>query len=265
VAWIWGLREAHDEIWVGDTRVAALPHPVSPGQTVVVAAGAAYVAVRPLAFTRLGSQTPLQLVERQGDLVLERYNYQGPAKTFWELNWPGAFFQGRPFSAFYVELAARTAYPDGAAFAQAVDAGAWDEQLDPPFTYAGQGERRYQAAYTRDGRTLGLEIDLMQWRLLRRWTHDGALGWPALDAPFARQAARGPLHLDGATLACDAGPVWLVALPQADLYLAGYLGLEPAELTLTTPHGPVHVAQMEMGTISIIHGKVTLDSRKAVE
>jgi hypothetical protein len=263
VAWIWTQRAALDEIWVGDTPVTDLPHAVPPGATVVVGSGDAYSAVRPLAFTRLGPATPLRLVERQGDLVLERYLYHGPAKTFWELNWPGPFYHGRPFAAFYVELAARSDYADGAAFARAVDSGAWDEHLDPAFTYAGEGERRYRAGYRRAGREVGLEIDLMQWQLRRRWTETGDLGWPALDAPFAAQTPTGPLYRHDATVACDRGPVWLAALPAADLYLAGYLGREPADLTLTTPHGAVRVERMGMGVVSVVDGVTTIDAPHA--
>ncbi|RIK55791.1 MAG: hypothetical protein DCC57_04760, partial [Chloroflexi bacterium] len=265
VAWIWVRRATVDELWVGSTRVEALPYEVAPDATVVAAVGDAYVAVRPLAFTRLGSQTPLRLVERQGDLVLERYSYQGPAKTFWELNWPGPFFQGRPFSAFYVELAARSAYPDGAAFAQVVDQGEWAEALDPGYTYAGQGERRYRVSYRRGEDELGIEIDLMQWRLLRRWREAGELGWPPLAAPFARQARRGPLHIGGATLEADHGPIWLAALPDADLYVAGYLGLETAQVTLTTPHGTTHLTGMEAGVIVVQDGAVSVEAPYAGE
>ena len=37
-----------------------------------------------------------RLVEIDGDLALELYNYLGPAKTFWELANPGAFYRGMP-------------------------------------------------------------------------------------------------------------------------------------------------------------------------
>lgn len=265
VAWIWVRRATVDALWVDSTRVEALPYDVPPGATVVAAVGDAYVAVHPLAFTRLGSQTPLRLVERQGDLVLERYSYQGSAKTFWELNWPGAFFQGRPFSAFYVELAARGAYPDGAAFAQSLAQGQWDEHLDPGYTYAGQGERRYRVSYGRGEDELGIEIDLMQWRLLRRWSEAGELGWPALAAPFARQRTRGPIRLDGATVESDHGPIWLAALPHVDLYVAGYLGLEPADVTLTTPHGISHITGMEAGVIAVQNGITAVEAPYAGE
>ncbi len=260
VAWIWVRRETVDALWMGGQRVESLPQDVPPDTTVVAAVGDAYVAVRPLSFTRLGSQTPLRLVERQGDLVLERYSYQGPAKTFWELNWPGPFFQGRPFSSFYVEMASRGDYADGAAFAQAIDTGQFEEHLDPASTYAGQGERRYRALYRRGDAELGIEIDLMQWRLLHRWSHEGELGWPALAAPFVRQASRGPIQLGDVTLECAQGPVWLAALPHADLYVAGYLGLEPADVTLTTPHGAARVLGTEAGVISVVEGAVNVDA-----
>jgi hypothetical protein len=45
--------------------------------------------------------------------------------------------------------------------------------------------------YSRDGETIGLEVDLMEWKLKRRWTQDGAIGWPMLSSPVARETMNG--------------------------------------------------------------------------
>ena len=113
---IWTERDRVEEIWVGGRRVESLPAEVGPGDVVVVTSGAVHIAVRPLAVTDLHMGAPRRLAEMRGDLVLELYNYQGPEKRFWELGWPGAFYQGRPQCGFYLEVAARDAYPDGRAF-----------------------------------------------------------------------------------------------------------------------------------------------------
>lgn len=181
---IWTQRAAIDEIWVGSQRVETLPHTVAPDRVIVIGSGGAYIAVRPLELTPLGKHTPIQLVERNGDLVLEMYNYQGPEKRFWELNWPGAFYQGKPIAAFYLEMADRSGYDSGAIFGGVVNDGKFVEHLDRPFTYAATNERIYSAAYQRDQQEIGLEIDLMQWQLKRRWTDRGDLSWPALETDF---------------------------------------------------------------------------------
>ena len=257
---IWTQRAAIDGIWIGDQPVAALPADVPPGQVVVVASGQALVAVRPLAITALGKDAPVTLVERDGDLVLEMANYRGPSRRFWELNWPGAFFKGRPFVAFYIELAERTDYADGAAFARAVLAGAATQHLDEPFTYPAAGERRCAVSYARGERTLGIEVDIMLWRLKRRWTADGDAGWPMLDSPMARQSASGRVSVGEARVESDYGPVWLFASPASRCWVAGYLGQQPTSLTLYTPGGVASVAAMGAGTVVWRKGQVDVSA-----
>ncbi|GIV78291.1 MAG: hypothetical protein KatS3mg050_2685 [Litorilinea sp.] len=238
-ALIWTRRAALDQIWVDGQEVSTLPVTIPEGATVVVASGDAYVAIHPLSRTALGKEAPARLVERDGDLVLELYNYRGPEKRFWELNWPGAFYKGRPICAFYVEVAPRSAYPEAADFAAAIHAGEFAETLEPAFTYPAEGERRYTVAYRRAGQELGLSVDLMQWRLLSRWTEAGPLGWPMLEGEFVRQAAEGTVEVAGARLSADGGPLWLVSLPESRRWIGGYLGLGPTSLHLATPEGEI--------------------------
>lgn len=257
---IWTGRDQVDEIWAGDQRIEQLPATIPAGQTVIVGSGAVYMAVRPLAITALGRETPVQLVERDGDLVLELYNYRGPHKRFWELRWPGLFYQGRPICGFYLEVADRQDYAAGAAFGRMVDGGTFKQELAPPFTYSGEGERRYLAAYQRDGRELGLEVDVMQWRLQRRWTEAGELGWPMLESPLARQTDTGRVELGGAVLSCGQESAWLLANPAGGYWVAGYLGLQPAPLSLSTPQGTVNVANMNTGVVVWDNGKVSVEA-----
>jgi hypothetical protein len=257
---IWIGRAHIDEIWIDQERVESLPADVPPGATVVIGSGDAFTAVRPLTVTRLSRETPIRLLEKEGDLVLELYNYQGPDKRFWELRSPGFFFQGYPICAFYLEVASRADYADGRAFAQAVTAGTVDESLAPAYTDATGGERRYSASYARDGESLGLTVDVMGWKLLRRWAGDHALDFPMLDAPSARQNATGRVIVGDAELVCAAQPAWLWASPQRGRWVAGYLGNHPTDLILTTPQGSVHVKEMQTGTLLWDNGEVRVDA-----
>jgi len=197
---IWTQAAQIDEIWIGKERVHQLPYRVPVGATVVVGSGEVYSAVRPLTMTPLGKETPIFLVERAGDLVLELYNYRGPEKRFWELNWPGAFYKGKPIIAFYLELAAREAYAQGSAFGDLINQGQFVEHSDPPYTYPAAGERRYVVAYQRGEQEIGLDLDLMNWQLKRRWTAEGDLGWPPFETDFAAAQARfAQLQVDGET------------------------------------------------------------------
>ena len=259
-ALIWTRRDLVDEIWIGDRQVKTLPAEVLPDETIVVGSGDALIAVRPLARTDLGRDAPIRLNEIKGDLVLELYNYLGPQKSFWELNWPGAFYKGRPQCGIYVEATERAAYPDGRAFARVVAGGATKDVTAPPFIYQGEGERPWTVEYTRDGQSLGIEIDLMAWALKRRWTHEGDLGWPMLQSPVAQETRSGHITLGGATLTCGPEAAWLFASPATGRWVTAYHGLQPAPLTLTVPEGNVEIAAMGTGTLVWDNGEVTVEA-----
>ena len=88
---------------------------------------------RPLELTDLGGGAPIRLVELDGHLALEMYNYTGPAKTFWEMAKPGSFYQGQPRCGFYAELAeAHRLRPAGADFAAEVASGTLVDEAAPP-------------------------------------------------------------------------------------------------------------------------------------
>jgi hypothetical protein len=259
-ALIWTRRDLVDEIWIGDGQVETLPAEVPPGEVVVAGSGDALVAVRPLARTDLGRDAPIRLTEIQGDLVLELYNYLGPQKSFWELNWPGAFYKGRPQCGVYVEGAERSAYPDGRAFARVVAGGTIKDVTAPPFIYRGDGERLWTVEYARDGQALGIEIDLMAWALKRRWTHAGDLGWPMLQSPVAQETRSGHIALGGATLTCGQEAAWLFASPATGRWVAAYHGLQHTPLTLNVPDGSVEIAAMGTGTLVWDNGEVTVEA-----
>lgn len=259
-ALIWTGRDLVDEIWVGDQRVTQLPVDVPPGETIVIGSGEALFAVRPLARTDLGRSTPVRLVEIQGDLVLEIHNYKGTAKPFWELGWPGAFYKGRPQCGYYLEMAARSAYPDGRAFGKVVDSSVFHEETDAPYVYAGQGERHWRVEVSRGGECLGIEIDLMLWQLKRRWTAAGDVGWPMLESPVARQNRQGEVQVGDARLTCGPEAGWLFASPQHGRYVAGYHGMQPAPLSLEVPGGRVTVGAMGTGTLVWDNGQVSVEA-----
>jgi hypothetical protein len=257
---IWTQQEHIAEIWLDGQRIEQLPARIPPETVLVIASGEVYIAVRPLTVTPLGRETPLQLLERDGDLVFEMVNYRGPYKRFWELRWPGAFYQGRPFCAFYLEVAERESYQDGNAFAQAVAGGIFSQALDAPFTYPAEGERSYTVSYQRGSTELGISIELMQWQLLRRWTEASDPGWEMLASPMAVQNSTGRVEVGEAILTCANEPAWLYANPDTGRWVAGYLGLNPTTLRLTTPQGAVTVDSMGMGTVVWDNGEVKVEA-----
>ena len=259
-ALIWTERERVDEIWVGRDRVSSLPYEVPEGEVVVIGSGEAWFAVLPLARTDLGRDAPIRLVEIQGDLVLEIYNYLGPDKAFWELGWPGAFYQGKPHCGVYLEMADRSDYDEGGDFARVVSEGSLRDEVQAPFTYAGERERLRTVAYARDDVALGLEVDLMDWTLKRRWDETGPIGWPMLEAPVVQQTRTGRVTVGNAELSCGEAPAWLLALPATGRYVAAYHGNEVAPLTLRLPEGGVEIPAMGMGTVVWDNGRVVVDA-----
>jgi len=98
----------------------------------------------------------------------------------------------------------------------------------------------------------------MEWELKRRWTGAGALGWPMLESPYARQNAQGRVVVGDATLTCGAAPAWLFAAPTGDFYAVGYYG-PPAPLTLEFPGQKIELPSMGVGTLVWDKGVLTVE------
>ncbi|MEE2874170.1 MAG: hypothetical protein VX893_14810 [Candidatus Latescibacterota bacterium] len=257
---VWTEVEQVDEIWIGPHKVDALPAEVPQGEVVVVGSGGLWTAVLPLELTDLGGGAPIRLVELGGHLALEMYNYTGPAKTFWEMAKPGSFYKGQPRCGFYCELSERADYASGADFAAKVASGTLLDEAAPAATYTAGDERALRVEYARDDRVLGIEVDLYEWSLTRRWTQDGPLSWPMHESPYARQSASGEVSVGGATLTCDKGPIWLCACPGGKRYIAAYSGPEIASLRLEVPGDVVELAAIGAGIVVWDEGEVTVEA-----
>ncbi len=259
-ALIWNERDSVDSIWIDDRLVNDLPAQVKPGGIVTFSMGSVLIAVRPLTITEMGHQSPIQIVEADGRLVFEMYNYLGPRKSFWELDRFSRFYQGQPICAFYVEVDEHSKYPDGKSFCRTIAKGKFRENIDPPGTsYIDSAERLWSAEYERDGETLGMEVDILQWKLKRRWNHEGDLGWPMLECPNARQNDTGQVAVGDAELTCGKHPAWLFADPEAKVWAAGYYG-PPAPFKLIVPGGSVEIESMGTGTLVWKAGVVTIEA-----
>lgn len=256
---IFTQREHIDEIYVGDQQITSLPADVPNDQIITVASGDALFAIRPLSRTDIGRNAPIRLVDKQGDLVLETYNYLGSEKSFWEMRAEGPFFQGHPKNGIYIEMAERSEYATALAFGQKVASGTLREECDPPTVYDGKTPRNWSIEYERDGQKVGLEIDLMTFDLTRRWTHEGDLDWPMLTSPIVHQSRDGHIDVGDASLTFGDGAGWLYNSPNQNLYIAGYHGPNPSPLTLTVPNGKIEIESMSCGTLIWQDGKVTLD------
>ncbi|MCC6486950.1 MAG: hypothetical protein IT364_05565 [Candidatus Hydrogenedentes bacterium] len=259
-ALIWSRRDTVDAIWAGERLLETLPAEVQPGEVVVVDSGPVFVGIMPMSRTDLGYGAPLRVAEAQGMLAFEMYNYLGGPKVHNDLERMSRFYRGQPKNAFYVEVAERAAYPDAQAFGKAIAAGAVKDEAAPEFTvYNENADRPWVLEYQRDGQMIGLEVDLIDWTLTRRWTEKGDLGFPMLESPVARQNDTGRVEVAGAVLECPPAPAWVYADPERDFYVAGYHG-DPGTLTLTLPKNRVTIENMGTGTVVYQAGKVTIDA-----
>ena len=81
---------------------------------------------------------------------------------------------------------------------------------------------------------LGLEVDLMRFDLLRRWTE--------------------------AELTCPGAPAWLYACPGGERWAAVYHGPEAGPLRLAVPGGCVEIASLTTGIVVWDHSRVTVEA-----
>lgn len=262
VAWPrWG--DPSDEVWVDDKLIESFPANVPPGSVVVVVSGDAMTAIRPLTITDAGRDAPIRVsLFADQTLAIEMYNYLGQSKLHWEFAYPGTFYQGAPRNGFYAEAAERSAYPSGAAFARVVASGKLTDVAEAPFTqgYNEHKPRLWRVEYSRDGRSLGVEADLMNWaQPVPRWTDKGELGQPMLESPIARQTRTGTVQVGGTTLTSGKQPAWLFVSPKRRLVVAAYHGPGPAPLTLKLPEGSVELDGIETGMVIWDNGKVSIE------
>jgi hypothetical protein len=250
-----------DEIWVDGERIEQLPVAVPEGAVVVIGSGSALTAIQPLSRHDAGRDAPIQLIEKQGDLVLEIYNYKGEEKDFWDMRSTlNPFFKGHAYVGVYLELAERSAYADGQAFGQVVAKGTVEIDVTSPFTTDFMSERPIKLSYARDNKILGMEVDLMKWELKQRWTEAGTLGFPHLESPVAHQMSTGTVELDDATFTYGEGTGWLYANPSVGRWVAGYHGPDAMPISLTVPTGSVTLEAMGTGTIVWDNGQVTIEA-----
>lgn len=262
VAWPrWG--DPSDEVWLDSQRVESFPAPVPPGSVVVVVSGDAMTAIRPLAISDAGRDAPIRvsLFDDQ-TLAIEMYNYLGQSKLHWEYAYPGTFFQGAPQNGFYAEAAERSAYENGAAFARVVSSGTLIDVAEEPFTQGVDGHepRIWKVEYSRDGRSLGVEADLMDWaQPTRRWTDEGELGQPMLESPIARQSRTGKIQIGETTLTSGKQPAWLFVSPKKNLVVAAYHGPDIRRLKLKLPKGSVELDGIGTGMVIWDNGNVSVE------
>ncbi len=212
-------------VLIGGEQVTAFPAEVPPATAVVIEDGAVRIGLRPLRYTRMGSEHAVRLEVRDGDLVLSQPLYDGPAKIFWEYRaLSGPFYRGNVESGVVVHVSDRAEYPSAEAFAATlatatVEAATTDGVRSIRYACAGQdvrfAYRLYDPVATASRRPDELAIT-------ERWANGVAFESSYLQSPVAVAAhyAELPLCLEqagGAQLGPSIGPAevaqWLYQSP----------------------------------------------------
>ena len=260
-ALIWSRADDVDEIWIDERRVTELPADVPEGAAVVVGCGNVYIAAQPLERAKLGADAPIRLVEHHGCLVLEIYNYLGPAKTFWELGRPGAFFQGYAHNGFALELMSRGQYASGKQAGAAFKRMRIEQTVDEARTYDGDNQRLWTVRAGSGHEALGIQVDLMRWQTLRSWANGAEAGLPMLSSPIARQDRSGRIELGGARLLTSPGAAaWLLAVPDARLWAAAYHGPAESSLSLELPEGHAYIEALGAALLVWDDGRLRIEA-----
>ena len=251
-----------NRLWIDNTEVTSLPTAGSPSSTVVIESGEIMMAFKPFSLSNLGSGKQLRIQEREGTLMIELYNYKGPEKTFWELAWPGTFYQGLPKCGFYSEVADRDDFRDGPAFAEKVNSGKITDVAEPKSTYSGTESRKWKVEYERNGRKLGMEVDLFDWFAPpQRWTQKGAIELPMLESRYAKQSISGHIEIDDVSLSTSGkNSAWLYVSPEGNKIAAAYHGPEQSDLILTGPSFKLEIPALKGGIIVWENGIINIEA-----
>jgi hypothetical protein len=159
----------------------------------------------------MGSDAPIELRVSDGELVLDVYNYRGPAKTFWEhRSQSGPFYKGNVRNAVIIEVAAKGDFGTVDAFRKHVAAASIADSVDEDYAR--------EIVYASGGSTLSLRYSLWDMSVIER-KRDGAPYVPpmgragALDGagPQWLQSRDALIELGGAKLMAGRTPKWLFA------------------------------------------------------
>jgi hypothetical protein len=247
---IFGVDEASD-VWCGGERVTRFPAAVEPGEAVVVAEGDACIALVPLEPSDMGSGAPVELRIDDGQLVLDIYNYLGPAKSFWEhRSQAGPFYRGNVRNAFALEVASRSEFADVDAFRRHIGEARIADSVEEDYAR--------EIVYASDGGSVSLRYSLWDMSVLER-RYDGV---PFASAMGRAGAADGSgmlwlqsrdslIELGGAKLLAGRTPKWLAADPEARRYAFANPSDEVAPVWLETPRSVVECDAFGFGRIEL--------------
>jgi hypothetical protein len=256
------LGGASSQVWAGDRRIDQFPAAIEPGEPITVDVGDVYIAMIPLEPTNMGADAPIDLSVVGHELVLDVYNYRGPAKSFWEhRSQGGPFYKGNVRNAVVVEVDGRSEVESFDAFRATIASAVIVDSVDDDLAR--------EIAYARDGETLSLRYSLRDMRVIER-KHNGAVYTPPMGVAGALDGA-GPqwvrsrdalIELGGAKLMAGRTPKSFFADDETQRYVFVNPSEELAPVWLETPSTFIECDEFGFGRIKIddASSAVTVDA-----
>ncbi len=188
-SFIWTPQAQVHEVRVDGVLVDRYPLNFSPDARVTVTTRSVHYVLQPLHVSPLLAFPTLTLDQRAGDLVCDLYHYRAEnPKRFWDLNWPGGFYKGRPACLFYLEVVDRDAVPSFHDLEAYLAQVRLDCQIEPARTRTDPADTRLLQA-TVEGPTGSwtMTIDLMDFAFVSPETSLQNTATVKLESPVAVQ------------------------------------------------------------------------------
>ena len=144
---------------------------------------------------------------------------------------------------------------------EAFATGQITEKLEEARTFDGKISRQWSVGYESEDHTVGMEVDLMRWQILRRWADGADLDFPMLLSPLALETRSGYIDARQCS-ACTVAKTPRGSLLSLMLTCGSRRIMVPeaSALRLEVPDGHVHLESLEAGLVLWDKGQVTIDA-----
>jgi len=231
-----------DEVWVGHRSVDGLPVEFGRDDVVLVRDGRVYVALKPLAFTDLGSPARMRIAHNGPNLVFSLCNYRGASRAF------SSDVLESVYNGFCIEISDASRCPSFEAFRRAAEA--W--RIDTVVGAAGIEAVAWEGGSTGGDAAprLSLRFDPEARSISERKIGDTAVSEPMFECPFAAMGQSGELALQEVRLETAPGvTTYLFVNPERRTYVAVNPTPEETPFWLVTPEGEVRVDRLAFGKV----------------
>ena len=242
-------RKGIDCIMIDDREIASLPANFDSTNILFLKENGTYIAVLPLEPSNLGEEhaPTIELTEDiHGNLVYSIYNYQGPAKPFWEYKTPLPYFKANAKAGFILEVGSIREFDSFNEFREHI--------RQAKISDVTTSDHRRQVSYQSGNDTIALTVDLKNNALIDRHINSTVYRAPDLTADTVKQDTSGKIELAGARLLTDPRPAWLLVDERLGTYVAATPSPQGGPLRLETPSSFLECADFVFGRIAYYPG-----------